>query len=222
LVSGGCTPAMAPPKESEPALAAPGIGQLTVPPPTLVQGPRANRRTRARPYQHVHLELDLAPRPRDPTGVPILEELAALLRERKVVEQGSLVLLAAATLHALASRGFRRVDHWEFAPGGWLPLPDAARGRRSEPVGQLVRALEPGGWGAAGTARVFSARLSGIAGARADVVVRRVHRERRHALSIDLRGTWTKATVQDVVDALAARLPVVRSEMTKFMYAGDA
>jgi hypothetical protein len=136
------------------------------------------------------------------------------------VEKGTLILLAAATLHALSSRRFRQVDHWEVAPGGWLPPPRPGKDPEGEePVGYLLDALESGAWSSVGSARSFSARLSGPSGARVDVVVRRVHGERRHALSLDLWGSWTKETVDDLVGSISARLPVVRSTMTKFQYA---
>jgi len=56
-------------------------------------------------------------------------------------------------------------------------------------------------------------------GNRADVVVRRVHRQGRHALSIDLWGSWTKETVNELTGSLAARLPVARTTLTKYQYA---
>jgi hypothetical protein len=209
-----------PPKESRPALSAPGLGDLLSLPIQTSPGPRANRRRRDRPYTHVHLEVDLTAEPPNPGGVPLLEKLAGLLRERKVVEHGTLILMAAATLHALAARQFRRVDHWEVSPGGWLPPPLARKGRDApEPVGDLVATLESGAWALVGNARSFSARLSDFSGARVDVTVRRVHRERRHTLTLDLWGRWTKEAVEGLVSSLAERLPVVRSTMTRFRFA---
>ncbi len=219
LVGTSVSSSMVPPKESDPALAAPGIGELLSPPKQFISGPRSNRRHRDRSYNHVHLELDLAPEPPDPAGVPPLEQLAGFLREKKIVERGTLILMAAATLHALAARRFRRVDHWEVSPGGWLPPPPPGKDPdASEPVGDLLATLESGAWASVGSARSFSARLSDLSGARVDVTVRRVHRERRHAVMLDLWGYWTKATVQDLVGSLSKRLPVVRSTMTKFQY----
>jgi hypothetical protein len=166
------------------------------------------------------MELDLAPNTPDSAGDPLLERLSTFLSQRKVVEKGTLVLLAAATLHALASRRFHRVDHWEVSPGGWLPPPRPGKNPEDEePVGYLLEALESGAWSSVGSARTFSARLSDGFGAHVDVVVRRVHRERRHAMSMDLWGNWTKETVHDLVGAISKRLPVVKSTMTKFQYA---
>ena len=190
------------------------------PPASPWSGPRASRRHRNRPYSHVRLEMDLAPDPKDPSGVPALEQLAGLLREGKVVEKGTLFELAGATLHALAARRFRRVDHWEVSPGGWLPPPATPKDPEAgEPVGDLLKALESGSLPPGITFRSFSARLSDLSGARVDVKLRRVHRERGHALSFDLWGTWTPADVKSLEGAVSARLPVVRSEMTKFQYA---
>jgi hypothetical protein len=210
---------MVSPREAEPALAAPGVPELLSTPTPLFSGPRSNRRHRNRPYSHVHLELDLASEPPNPAGVPLLEKLAGLLREKKVVEGGSLILMAAATLHAMAARRFRRVDHWEVSPGGWLPPPlPRADPNAAEPVGDLLATLQSDAGSTLATARTFSARLSDLSGARVDVTVRRVHRERRHAVTLDLWGDWTKPTVQDLVGSISARLPVVRSRMTKFQY----
>ncbi|HEY6238571.1 MAG TPA: hypothetical protein VIZ68_05240 [Thermoplasmata archaeon] len=211
---------MAPPKEPEPALVAPGIGASNSILRPATAGPRSSRRHRNRPYSHVHLEVDLAPSLPDPPGEALRERWARFLAEGKVVERGTLILMAAATLHALASRRFRRVDHWEVSPGGWLPPPRPGEGPGAEgPVGHLLDALESGAWSSAGGARSFSARLSDLSGGRVDVIVRRVHRGRRHALSLDLWGSWTKETVDDLVGSISKRLPVVRSTMTKFQYA---
>ncbi|MCI4327538.1 MAG: hypothetical protein L3K16_07910 [Thermoplasmata archaeon] len=206
-------------KEPEPALAAPGlIGPFSIEKPPGI-GPRSARRSRARSYRHVHLEVDLAPQPRDPKGVPALVRLSGLLKERRIVEQGTLIVLAAATLHALSARRFRRVDHWEVSPGGWLPPPRPSESPDgSEPVGDLIEALEGGGWEPVAIARSFSVRVSDLSGGRVDVTIRRIHRERRHALSLDLWGSWTKATVKDLQGSLAERLPVDQVTMTKFQY----
>jgi hypothetical protein len=211
---------MVPAREPEPALAAPGIGEIVSTPSPALSGPRSNRRNRNRPYSHVHLEIDLAPKPPDPAGVPLLEQLAAGLNERKIVERGTLILLAAATLHALAARRFRRVDHWEVSPGGWLPPPSPGKDPEAqEPIGDLLEVMRNGAWESAGSARSFSARLSDLSGARVDVIVRRVHRERKHALSLDLWGSWTPESVKDLEGSISTRLPVTRTTMTKYRYA---
>jgi hypothetical protein len=213
---------MVPPKEPVPALAAPGIGgpNSILNPPW--SGPRGARRARHRSYRHVHLEVDLAPTAPNPAGVPLLERLADLLREGEIVEQGSLILLAGGALHALSARGFRRVDHWEVSPGGWLPpAPVGADPEKEEPVGHLLSTLEGDGGKSVAEARAFSARLSDFSGGRVDLVVRRLHRQRRHSLSLDLWGVWRPTDVQGLVSAIAERLPVERSTLTKYQYADD-
>jgi hypothetical protein len=155
----------------------------------------------------------------EPEDVPVLTQLVHALRERKITERGTLLILAASTLHALAALRFRRVDHWEVSPGGWLPPPKAGKGGEdSGPVGDLLTALEDGSWDSVAKARSFAARVSDLSGAHVDVIVRRIHRERRHALSLDLWGSWTPAAVKDVEGALARRLDVARSTMTKYQY----
>jgi hypothetical protein len=187
-------------------------------------GPRSGRGTRNRPFSHAHLEVDLRAESAQAGGHPLWERFGAFLAERKIVESADLVWLTARTLHALASRQFRRVDHWEVAPGGWLPPPEFAsvRPENAEPVGQLLSALESGDGSTIARARSFSVRVSDLHGDRADITVRRVHRARRHALSVDLWGTWTKETINELVGALAERLPVTQTTMTKYQYALQA
>lgn len=209
---------MSPPRE--PALSAPDlIGPTSIlDQPT--QGPRAARRRRNRPYSHVHLEIDLARAPTADPKVPVLERLEEVLGIQEVVESADLIRLTGGTLHALSARGFRRVDHWEVSPGGWLPLPEpSARPGTDEPVGQLLAALASDEWRSLAQARSFSVRLSALQGKHADVVVRRTHRPGHHSLSLDLRGVWTREEVAGVRGALAERLPVEHSEITKFQYA---
>jgi hypothetical protein len=211
---------MTPPREPEPPLAAPGLeGPISIVQQP-ISGPRSNRRTRNRPYSHAHLEIDLAAVPNPTKGTPLLERLETLLSEKEIVETADLLRLTAETLHAFAASRFRWIDHWEVHPGGWLPLPERSTLREpEEPVGELLKAIESGRWAPVAEARTFSVRLSDRRGNRADVVVRRVHRQRRHALSIDLWGSWTKATVDAVTGSLSSRLPVSRSTLTKFQYA---
>jgi hypothetical protein len=166
------------------------------------------------------LEIDLKVETIPTEGAPLLERLQAALSEREMVESKDLLLLAAGTLHALSARRFRWIDHWEVQPGGWLPLPGHKSKREAEePVGELLKAIEGGAWESATKANSFSVRLSDRRGNRADAIVRRVHRQRRHALSLDLWGSWTKETIEDVTGSLSSRLPVSRSTMTKYQYA---
>lgn len=172
-------------------------------------------------FRHAHLEIDLEAKRPHHQGEPLLERLAHLLEERDIVEGSDLVVLAAHALHALASRRFRRVDHWEVAPGGWLPPPHAGKApdHAGEPVGMLLDALEGKHALALTEATSFSARLSDLHGNHADLVIRRVHRKKKHALSVDLWGTWNKATIADLVGALKERLPVEHVDVTRVQYA---
>lgn len=179
----------------------------------------SRRARRARPFAHVRLEVDLTPEVVREPAVPVLRQVEAFLREREVVEVGDLLRLTARLLHALASAGFSRVDHWEVEPGGWLPLPEPGHTTLAEPVGHLLRALQSDAWNRIAGARAFSLRLSGTVPFRADAVVRRVHRERVPSLSLDLRGKVAPTQVQDLVGAMRERLPVLRSRIAAYSYA---
>lgn len=182
--------------------------------PTALAPSRGRRSPRS--FAHVHLEVDLEPEVIREPGLPVFRQLEALIREREVVEIGDLLRLSAEVLHALASQGFSRVDHWETRPGGWLPLPEASHPQIIEPVGHMLRALKHDRWKRLAGARSFAVRLSGTGPNRADLVVRRVHRERLHTVSLDLRGKWSQTSVRDLVGAIRRRLPVLRSEVTAF------
>ena len=170
---------------------------------------------RPRVFSHVRLEVDLEPERVREGGLPVLRQIEALLREREVVEVGDVLRLTAQMLHALASEGFTRVDHWEATPGGWLPLPEPTHAGKIEPVGHLERALQSEAWRTLATARSFAVRLSGRAPLRADLTVRRVHRARSPSLSLELWGTCSTRTIHDIVGAIRTRLPVLRSRVTE-------
>ncbi len=182
--------------------------------PTSVGPP--GRRKRTRPYRHVHLEVDLEPElVRDPR-VLLFRPIEAFLREREVVEAQDLLRLTAGLLHAFSAQGLSRVDHWEVDPGGWLPLPEPRHDRRIEPVGHLLAALRSDAWRRIASAKGFALRLSGSGSLRADATVRRLHRERKHSISIDLWGTVRPTDVRALFDAIRARLPVLRASVTSF------
>jgi hypothetical protein len=207
-------------KEPEPALAAPGLGGPVSILKQPISGPRASRRKRNRPYAHVHLEIDLGALPGGTPAAPALERLEQSVLEGSDPQEVDLVLLIGHMLHALSARRFRRIDHWEVAPGGWLPPAGAiTHDEAEEPVGQLLKSLESGALGSLAAVRSFAARLSDLRGNHVDVIVRRVGRIRRHAISLDLWGLWTPAAVDDLTGSLASRLPVTRSNLTKFQYA---
>ena len=215
---------MTPPGPSQIPLSAPGlIGPNSILNPPW-SGPRAARRARDRPFSHAHLEVDLKLGPGRSADLPLGQRLESFLAARKIVENADLVWLTARTLHAMASRRFRRVDHWEVTPGGWLPPPEfkSARADKPEAVGQLLGALESPLGPSVAKARSFSVRLSDLQGNRVDIVVRRVHRQRRHTLSIDLWGSWTQETITALTGALAERLPVARTTLTSHQFATRA
>lgn len=213
---------MGSPEDVEPALAAPGVQDLLKPPRQTIGGPRSVRRRRNLPYAHVRLEFDLSSHETKSRGEPLLDRLGRALQENQAGVGGTLIAFAAATVHALAACGLRRVDHWEISPGGWLPLPSHSKSKdEPEPVGQLVRTLEGRGWSSLSSARSFSARLSDFKGGRVDVRLRRSRLEPRYALTLDLWGTWTQQDVHDVEGAMAERIPVVHVSMTKYQYTED-
>ncbi|MGI0155622.1 MAG: hypothetical protein ACREDE_05765, partial [Thermoplasmata archaeon] len=177
-----------------------------------------SRPRRARPFAHVRLELDLRHERLSEPAVPVLRQFERLLRERSVTEPLDLMRLSAGALHAFSARGFTRVDHWEVQPGGWLALPEPTHASLAEPVGHLLRAVHSTEWRRVELAREFSVRLSGHPKIRADLVVRRVHRERGHSVTIDLRGTIAPADLDRLVRALRERLAVLRSAVTEFSY----
>lgn len=208
---------MSPPSWSSPISAPDLTGPVSILQwPTRTAG--TARRRRPRPFSHIHLEVDLAPEVVREPGLPVFRQVEALLREREVVEVGDLLRLTAGVLHAFSATGFRHVDHWEVEPGGWLPLPEASHRKIEEPVGHFLRALASDGWKGLSARRAFSVRVSGLKDVRADFVARRIHRERRHSLSVDLWGTISPALVKDLVGALHQRLQVLRATVTEFSH----
>lgn len=211
---------VAPPKEAEPALAAPGLGGGVSMLKQPISGPRSSRRKRNRPYSHVHLEVDLGPLPTGTPSSPALGPLGESIPGGGDPGSVDLARLIGGTLHALSARRFRRVDHWEVAPGQWLLPSGGTRHADTEvPVGLLLEGLEKGSFGSLAKLRSFTARMSDLSGNRVEVTVRRVSRVRPHDLSLDLWGNWTAAAVDDLVGSLAPRLPIRHSTVTKFQYA---
>jgi len=158
----------------------------------------------------VRLEVDLVHEAFRRRGLPFVHRLEAVFREQEVVEVEGLLHPAAHVLRALASHGFSRVDHWESRPGGWLPLPEPAHERLTEPVGHLLNALHSNAWKRIGGARSFAMRLSGAGATRADVTVRRVHRERAHAITLELFGPMPERELHGIERSLREELSVAR------------
>jgi hypothetical protein len=167
-------------------------------------------------FSVVRLELDVEHEGYRPEPLSLLSPLTSLLREREVESAEDLLEMTGQLLHVLSSLGFRRVDHWEARPGGWLPLPEPTHAQLAEPVAHLVRALSDPSWAPVGRAHSFAARLSGPDRLRLDFVVRRVHRERSHAVSIDLWGAISRRAVEDLVVRVHGRLPLARAEVVAF------
>jgi hypothetical protein len=182
----------------------------------------SGRRRPPRMFAHVRLDLDLHHELLREPAIPVLRQFERLLRERSVEEQGDLMRLSAGALHAFSALGFSRVDHWEVDPGGWLPLPEPTHSSLVEPVGHLRRALQSVEWRRLSSARGFSVRLSGHPKMRADLVVRRIHRERGHSVTVDLRGSIAERELMGLVRGLRERLPVLRAMVTEFEYRGSA
>jgi len=158
----------------------------------------------------VRLEVDPAHEAFRRAGLPWLHRLEAIFREQEVVEVEGLLHTVARVLQALSSRGFSRVDHWEVHPGGWIPLPEPFHERLAEPVGHLLNALKSDAWKRISNARAFSVRLSGPEQLRADVVVRRVHREWAHSITVELRGRFTDRDVHGVELELRHQIAIAR------------
>ena len=110
-----------------------------------------------------------------------------------------------------------------MTPGGWLPLPNGGTGSSppsETPLGQFLRALQSPEWSDAHRARAISLRMGARGNLHADIVIRRVHRERTHTISLDLRGLFLSSTVHDVVGALHERVPLRRANVTMVAYQG--
>jgi hypothetical protein len=167
----------------------------------------------------VRLEVDLVHEAFRREGLPFLRRLESVFREREVVEVEGLLRLTAAVLHALSARGFSRVDHWEVRPGGWLPLPEPAHERLTEPVGHLLNALRSEAWKRVADAHAFALRLSGSGDVRADVKVRRVHREHGHAITLELFGPMSERDLAGIVRELRADLSVARVQRVASAFA---
>ncbi|MGI0131917.1 MAG: hypothetical protein ACREDK_02290 [Thermoplasmata archaeon] len=206
---------VAPPR---PAVSAPDlIGPVSILNwPVAASAPRHH--AKLGPLRHVHLEVDLTPGSERTSNLPVLREIEDALREAEVQELGSLISLTGGALHGFAAAGYRQVDHWEIRPGGWLPLHHLPKGPQAVGVGLLLEAMKLRNWDKVEKAREFAGRLSGPGGRRLEFILRRVHRERRHSLSIDLFEPGTVEHVREVVAALSRHLPVLHSSVTSQLH----
>jgi hypothetical protein len=164
-------------------------------------------------FSHVELELDVQHEGYRAEPLSLLSPLTSLLHEREVESAEDLLQMTGQLLRALSGVGFRRVDHWEARPGGWLPLPEPTHAQLAEPVAHLVRALVDPSWAPVGKAHSFAARLSGPDRLRLDFVLRRRHRERSHAVSLEIWGVVSRRFVEDLVVRVHDQLPLLRAEV---------
>ena len=77
-------------------------------------------------------------------------------------------------------------------------------------MGHLLNALRSNAWRRVARARAFSARLSTSGALRADFTVRRVHRERGHAITVELFGPLPEKELASIERALREGLSIVR------------
>ncbi|MCI4365957.1 MAG: hypothetical protein L3K10_07895 [Thermoplasmata archaeon] len=194
--------------------------------PPRLEWPRTLARTGSAPgtirYRQLQLELDVAHEGYRSEPFPILAPFASFFHEREVEGVDDLLQMTARALEAFSRSGFREVDHWEVRPGGWLPLPEPAHERLAEPVTHLLRAFLDASWAPVRTSRTFAARLTGPGGTRLDFTLRRVHRERTHALSVMAWGPITRGAANELVARVHERLPLVRAEVASALPVGGA
>lgn len=177
----------------------------------------AGRRPRGpqRPFRHVRLEIDLAPDPAAPSPNVLLRPLEHALGELPVRERGSLAELARAVLHGFSAAGYQGVTSWKAGRIGSPARPDREAASPPRRVGEVLTDLSGRTDPSLGRARQFSARLRGTGDRRAVVVLRRIHRERRHSLTVDLSGTFQREEVHALVAALHRHLPVRSAVVTR-------
>ncbi len=176
------------------------------------------RRGPPRPFAHVRFGCRLSTVTADVSDPGLLAHLARAFGEETVAAAGRFGRLVAATLHAFASQGYRRVDHWETVPGGWLPLGSGD----AEPLAELARALESTRPATVGRASRFSARLSSDRGDRAELTIRRRQRAGAPALVVDVYGTIFPRDLHALIGALQARLPIGSTRILRYALGSPA
>ena len=179
-----------------------------------ISGPSHHRKGPTRPFRHALLEIQLqSPTVQSPKNA-LLRGLEKALHAQPVVESGSFGRRVVAALHGLSSKGFRSVVHWETHPAERIGAPEEG----DEPVSTLLASLsQEGGKGLAGAA-TFRAVLADTQGNRADITLRRIHREERPGIILELTGAIPPDTLHGLVGALAERLPLKSSHLVRYAY----
>jgi hypothetical protein len=170
----------------------------------------------ARPFLHLHLEIDLAGGQIVDVPFAHLEALRNVLHARHVVESEDLLVLVGQALSGLGAVGLEKVRSWELLPAESIPLPPQGDHLGGEALGSILRELRAESVDALRKATGFHALLRGADGNVAEVTLRRDHSRRVHALSLDLSGSYTRDQLKHLLTALSQRLPVRHAAVTKF------
>ena len=177
-------------------------------------GASQRRKGPPRPFRHALLEIRLQSPTVQPPKNALLRGLEEAFRSRPVVEAGSFGRRAVATLHGFSARGYRSVVHWETHPPDRIASP----GEGEEPISTLLTSLsKDGGPGLAG-ASTFRAVLADTSGNRADITLRRIHREGRPGIILEMTGSIPPAELHGLVGALVQRLPIKSSHLVRYAY----
>jgi hypothetical protein len=176
----------------------------------------APSQSHARPYLHLHLEIDLAGGQAVEVPFPHLEVLRNILHARHIVESEDLLTLVGQTLSGLGAIGLQRVGSWELLPAESIALPPHGEHLGGEALGSVLRSMRDEAMEGVRKATGFHALLRGPDRNTAEVTLRRDHIRHVHALSLDLRGSYTRDQLKHLLTALSQRLPVKHAEVTKF------
>ena len=179
-----------------------------------ISGPSHRRKGPALLFRHALLEIHLQSPTVEAPKNALLRSLAEAFHSQPVVEAGSFGHRVVAALHGLSARGFRSVVHWETHPPDRIASP----GEGEEPISTLLTSLsKDGGPGLAG-ASTFRAVLADTSGNRADITLRRIHREGRPGIILEMTGSIPPAELHGLVGALVQRLPIKSSHLVRYAY----